>query len=187
MQDIQQEQVQEPVTPDSMKVRMDELKGATYQVDLTAEGAFFHVDTEIVQAVLNRLRSDHNLTAETLTTGGHSSPANPRLPRDGFGSKSDSYDPLVHLLNKIIAATYERMGSYLSDLCFHCFGKEAYAKYGRYEGLKPGAIGLIGYLPTERNVSWKDIEIIIGSESAAKPIVQQAATYARCCLINNLR
>jgi hypothetical protein len=179
-------EIQEPVTPDTMKARMDELKGATYQVDLTAEGAIFRADTEIVQTVVNRLRNDHNLTTETLTAEGHSSPTNPRLPRNGFGLKSDSYDPLIHLLNKIIDTTDEHTGSYFSSLYFHRFGKEVNAKYGIYEGLKPGGIGLIGDLLTEK-VSWEDIEIIIDSGSAAKLIVQQAATYARCCFVNNLR
>jgi hypothetical protein len=172
-----------------MKAKMDELKGATYQVDLTAEGAIFHVDTKLVQTVLNRLQNDHNLTAETLTADseGHSSAINPRIPRDGFALEPDSYDPLVHLLNKIIDATKEHMGSYLSGLRFHRFEKEVNTKYGCYEGLKPGGIGLIGNLPTEKEVSWEAVEIIIESKRAAKLIVQQAATYARCCLTNNLR
>ena len=163
---------QEHILQDATKAKMDKLKGATYQVDLTAEGAIFHVDTKLIQTVLNRLQNDHNITTEMLTADleGHSSAINPRFLRDGFMLlvEPDSYDPLVHLLNKIIDATNEHMGSYLSGLHIHHFEKEVNTKYGCYKGLKLGGIGLIGNLPTEKEVSWEAIEIIINSKRAAK-------------------
>jgi hypothetical protein len=176
-----------PPHQEDMKARtVAELKGATYQVDLTAEGAILQGDSNTVKNVLHCLRRDHNLTAETLTTGGLSSPTNPRLPGGGFQKEPPSYEPLAHLLNKIVDATSIPMGSYLSGLRFHKFGNEVAEKYGSYKGLKPDGIALLGDLPTGK-VSWEDIKIVIESKRDTKRITDQAATYARCSLVHNLR
>jgi hypothetical protein len=53
----------------------EELKGATYQVDLTTEGAVLHADPNTVRTVLDHLRTCHNLTSKTLTSGGPCAPA----------------------------------------------------------------------------------------------------------------
>ena len=75
-----------PSTPESqvpqhqkdMKARtVAGLKDATYQVDLTAEGAILQADPDTVKNVLHCLQHDHKLTAKTLTTKGRSSQTNP--------------------------------------------------------------------------------------------------------------
>jgi hypothetical protein len=178
---------QVPREQEGMKAQMvAALKGATYQVDLTAEGAILHADPDTVKNVLHCLQHDHKLTAKTLTTKGRSSRTNPRLPRRGFRNEASSYEPLAHLLNKIVDATSVPMGSYLSGLRFHKFGNEVAEKYGRYKGLKPDGIALLGNLPTGK-VSWEDIKIVIESKRDTKPIIDKAATYARCSLVHNLR
>jgi hypothetical protein len=178
---------QVPQHQKDMKARtVAELKGAAYHVDLTAEGAILQADPDTVKNVLHCLQHDHKLTAKTLTTKGRSLRTKPRLPGRGFQNEASSYEPLAHLLNKIVDATSIPMGSYLSGLRFHKFGNEVAEKYGRYKGLKPDGIALLGNLPTGK-VSWEDIEIVIESKRDTKPIISQAATYARCSLVHNLR
>jgi hypothetical protein len=165
---------------------MKQLKGGMYQADLTAEGAIFYADPDTVQTVLDRLRVHHNLTATSLTAGGQSSAAKPRLPKGGFKPRSNSYKPFVHLLNKIVDGANECiLGSHLSGLRFHTFAKEVDEKYGTVKGLKPNGIGVIGELQT--TVSWEDVEISVESKSTVEEMVKQAAMYAHCSLLNNLR
>jgi hypothetical protein len=102
----------------------DELKNATHRADLTAEGAILHTDPNTVKAVIDCLESHHKLTHETLklppgtaNPRSKSSATNPRFPSDGFKDEDDSYEPLVHLLNKVIDAANQCMSaSYLSGL-----------------------------------------------------------------------
>ena len=181
-------------SPFTMRGRQDamngrvvkQLEGATFQADLTTEGAIFHADPNTVQTVLDHLRNYHGITATSLIAGGQSSAAKPRLPKHGFKPQSNSYEPFIHLLNKIIDATNECIsGSHLSGLHFHPFGKEVEEKCGTVKGLKPDGIGIIGKLQTM--VSWEDIEISVESKSSAEELVKQAAMYAHCSLLNNLR
>lgn len=176
---------------DEMKARVEmDLKSATYQADLTTEGAILHADPNTVQTILDRLRCRHKLTAETLTAGGNSSVTNPRFPSDGFEEEDDSYEPLAHLLNKIVAVAGELSQlteSHLNSLRFYHFGDEVDEKYGCYKGLRPNGLGIIGELPIERAVSWEEIEVIIEAKRRIKHMVQHAAMYARCCLLNNRR
>jgi hypothetical protein len=82
-----------------MKGRMeDEIKDATYVVDLTNENGILRADRRIVENVIKDLQT----TFQALTSGGNSSATDPRLPRDPFSSEPQSYKPLSHLLNKII-------------------------------------------------------------------------------------
>lgn len=170
-------------------IMAEELKGATYKVDLTGEDAIFHANPDTVQAVLRRLQSHHHLTASSLTTAGQSSSAKPRLPKRGFKIEKSSYKPFVHLLNKIVDASNECMpGSRLGRLHFYDFGREVKEMYGSFKGLKPDGIGTIGEpLTQEEVVSWNDIEVILESKNSVKDMVKQAATYARCSLLNNSR
>jgi len=76
----------------------DELKGATYYVDLTTtEDGILHADPRAVEAVIDNLGT----TFQALTSGGDLSATDPRFPIDGFSHEFQSYEPLVHLLNKI--------------------------------------------------------------------------------------
>lgn len=54
-----------------MKDRVsEELKIATFRVDLTCEDAIFYTDPNDVQAMIGRLQQHHNLTDVTLLEGG---------------------------------------------------------------------------------------------------------------------
>jgi hypothetical protein len=175
-----------------------ELKNATYRVDLTAEGAFLHTDPNTVKAVIDCLERHHKLTHETLklppgaaNPRSKSSPTNPRLPSDGFEDEDDSYEPLVHLLNKVIDAANQCMSaSHISGLRFHHFGKEVKGRYGCPKGLKPDGVGIIGELPTgteDSELSWEDIEVIVESKRTVRQVAQQSGMNTRFCLLNNLR
>jgi hypothetical protein len=172
-----------------MKAKVtEELKGATFQVDLTAEDAIFHADTKTVEAVLDSLRSRYKITAKSLTAKGKSSEAHPRFPKGGFKTEPLSYVPLIHLLNKIIEAAENCLPRpYLNGIRFCTFGKEVDDKYGSVNRLKPDIIGVIGKLPAVRNVLWDDIQIVVECKKVDKVMVAQAGTYARCILLNNLR
>ena len=173
----------------------DELKSATYYVDLTAEDAILHADPRIVEAVMDSLRT----TFQTLTSGGVSSATNPRFPLNGFTLESRSYRPLAHLLNKIINTANRHMPrSQLSELRFHPFGGEIKETYGSHKGLKPDGVGIIGELSTktkkpakerakEPELSWEQIEVNIESNASVRDMIRQSGTYARCCLLANQR
>jgi hypothetical protein len=60
-----QERLPQPVYQMMARVT-EELKNATYRVDLTVEGAILHADPDIVKAVIDYLESHHNLTHGTL-------------------------------------------------------------------------------------------------------------------------
>jgi len=174
----------------------DELRGATYHVDLTNEDGILHADPTIVEAVNDSLRT----TFQVLTSGGSSSTTNPRLPVNGFICEHRSYKPLAHLLNKIIdTANWYMPRSQLSELHFHPLVpvgevKETYS----HRGLKLGCAGIIGKLsakmkkPTEEpankpELSWGQIEVHIGSKASVRDMLQQSGTYAHFCLLNNQR
>jgi hypothetical protein len=192
-----QERLPQPVYQMIAQVT-DELKNATYKVDLTAEGAILHADPNIVKAVIDHLESHHRLTHGTLklppgtaNPRSKSSATNPRLPSDGFEDEDDSYEPLVHLLNKVIDAANQNMSaSHLSGLRFHHFRNEVKGRYGFAKGLKPDGVGIIGELPTgteNSELSWEDIEVIVESKRTVRQMVQQSGMYTRFCLLNNLR
>ena len=90
---------------------MRKFKGAIFLVDLTAEGAPFHADSNSVQVVLGRLRpGNHSDTTDTtLLSDGDSSVDCPRFPSSGFKEEGKSYEPLVHFLNVIVCATNESL------------------------------------------------------------------------------
>jgi hypothetical protein len=171
----------------------DELKGATYRVNLTTGNSILQVDSDAaVETVINSLGT----TFHTLTSGGDSSAAEPRFPADGFRHEPQSYEPLAHLLNKIVdaASPYVPSQSQLSGLRFHRFGREVKEKYGSHKGLKPDIVATIGELPTETEepakkpqLSWEKIEIIVESKASVKDTVRQSGTYARCSVLNNRR
>ncbi len=169
----------------------DELRGATYHVNLTTKHGILHADPTIVKAVNNSLQT----TFKALTSGGHSSATNPRFPANGFLHKHQSYKPLVHLLNKIIDTAIQYIPqSQLSELHFHPFMGEVKETYGSYRGLKPEGVGIIGKLSTKKSakepsagLSWGQIEVHIESNASVTDMLQQSGTYARCCLLSNQR
>jgi hypothetical protein len=173
----------------------DELKGATYYVDLIAKDGILHADPRTVEVVMDSLRS----VFQALTSGGNSSAAEPRLPANGFRRESPSYEPLAHLLNNIIDTANQYIPrSQLSGLRFHPFGGEIKETYGSHKGLKPDGVGIIGGLPTRTKksakkpakgaeLSWEQIEVNVESKASVRNMVRQSGTYARCCLLANQR
>ncbi|KAF8491035.1 hypothetical protein F5888DRAFT_1077830 [Russula emetica] len=171
----------------------NELKDVTYCVDLTTEDGILYADPRTVEAVVDSLGT----TFHALTSGGDSSPTNPRFPVDGFPHEPQSYEPLVHLLNKIIDTVNRYTPrSQLSELRFHPFGSEVKETYDNQKGLKPGGVGIIGELSTEMEepaeepvpvLSWERIEVIVESKASVRKMVRKSATCARCCLLSNQR
>ncbi|KAF8487916.1 hypothetical protein F5888DRAFT_1881559 [Russula emetica] len=174
-----QERLPQPVYQMIAQVT-DELKNATYRVDLTAEGAILHADPNIVKAVIDHLESRHKLTHGTLklppgtaNPRSKSSATDPRLPSDGFEDEDDSYNHMR-----------------LCGLRFHHFGNEVKGRYGFAKGLKLDGVGIIGELPTgteSSELSWEDIEVIVESKRTVRQMAQQSGMYTRFCLLNNLR
>jgi hypothetical protein len=173
----------------------DELRDATFYVDLTAKDGILHADPGIVEAVNDSLRA----TFQALTSGAHSSATKPQSPAKRFSLKTQSYRPLIHLLNKIIDTTNRYAPqSQLSELRFHHLRGKVKETYGSHRGLKPDGVGIIGELPSkkkkgaktpakESELSWGQIEVFIESKSSVEDMVRQSGTYARCCLLNNPR
>ena len=178
----------------------DELKYATYFVDLTEKDRILYADPRIVDTVITDLQA----TFQTLTSGGNSesSAANPRLPETSFFCETEPYEPLSHLLNKIIdtASPYISQ-SHLRGLRFHPFGGEVNEIYGCQRRLKPDGVGIIGDLPRpkeptdetarrglrKRVISWNQIEVVFESKANVKDMVLQSGSYARLCMLSNQR
>jgi hypothetical protein len=179
-----------------MKAQVEEeLKGATYFVDLTTDDGILHADPGTVRTVVDSLGT----TFQALTSGGDSSTTDPRLPVNGFPHEPPSYVPLVHLLNKIIDTANRYIPrSQLSGLRFHPHGGKVEETYGSYKGLKPDVVGVIGDFSTETKMraknpaegpelSWEKIEVCVESRESITDMVRQCGTYARCCLLSNQR
>ena len=183
-----------------MKGQMeDEIKDATYVVDLTNGNGILPADSGTVEIVINRLRT----TFQTLTSGGNSSATDPRLPQTSFTDEPQSYEPLSHLLNKIITTANPYIPqSLLHDLRFHPLEDDVKELHGSHKGLKPDGVGIIGELPTVPNeptegpaekrpkkpkLSWEQIEVVFESKATVKDMIRQSGTYARCCVLSNQR
>jgi hypothetical protein len=79
------------------------------------------------------------------------------------------------------------LGLISASFVFIVSGSKSRKYMALVKGLKPDLVGVFGDLPTGRKVSWQDIEVSVESKNSVKEIVKQAATYARCSLLNNLR
>lgn len=169
----------------------DELRDATYHVDLTSEGGILHADPRTVETVTDNLRT----TFQALTSKGESSPTVPRFPKKGFPSESQSYDPLIHLLNVIVdSASRSISRGQLRGLRFYNFGNEVKERHGGHRGLKPDAVGVIGKIPTKtvkgfeiQDLDWEHVEVSIECKISIREMVRQSGTYARRCLLSNRR
>ena len=199
---------QEAQYQSTMKKNIEnELRGATFHVDLTAEGGILHADPGIVDAVIDELIGT---TFPVLTSGGTSSETCPRFPASGCPSEDESYKPLTHLLNKIVDTANPRIPqSHLRGLHFHPFEGKMRDIYGSFKGLKPDGVGIIDEVLTEleqeqpaeeppartrepdgtikTNLPWERIEVTVESKNDLKDMVRQSGTYARCCLLSNQR
>ncbi|KAI0290833.1 hypothetical protein BC826DRAFT_1106287 [Russula brevipes] len=100
---------QEPMTQEDMKDRLGkELRGATFRADLTAPGAIFDANPNVVHAVCNLVQEEG--LASAIINGGDSSETSPQRRRRTFPSERDSYRPFVNLLNIILDATEKCLG-----------------------------------------------------------------------------
>ncbi len=89
-------QSQDSLSQSEMKTIIgDEIKSATFYVDLTA--SILPVNPSTVQDVADNVKS----TFEHLTDQGKSTATEPRFPEGGFLHEPLSYLPFTHLLNKI--------------------------------------------------------------------------------------
>jgi hypothetical protein len=172
------------------------LRGATFFVDLTAQGSIFYAEPNDVHDVLSRLQQQCHITTDTLFGGGVSSESNPRFPPEIFNQKTHSFEPLMHLLNAILCVTEETMHPpaasckgppqcYLSCLRFHGDDIEVSGKFD--DPLKLHGLGTLGELPAGGKIFWEDVEVTIVVSSRIDVLVQKAATHARCSLLNNKR
>ena len=180
-----------------MKVRIeDELKGATFHVDLTTGNSILPVDSTVVENVIDHLLP----TFQELTSGGESSATNPRFPVEGSRTEPESYEPITHVLNKIIdtASGHIPQQSHLSGLRFHTSGYTMKESYESFKGLKPDIVGTIGEVPTRTKelakvstnnpeLSWEQVEVAVESKATVRDMVRQSGTYARCCVLGNER
>ena len=174
---------------------LQELKGATFTVDLTAQGAPLHADQHDVQRVFDHLRDNCSITHETLFSGDpqnlNSTEDAPRLPSTGFTAEAISYKPLTHLLNAIVLAANSHLTGprYLQALHFDPHGLEMRDNVDSGKlSLKPDILGLLcSPTPGEPNISWKDVVVIIEVKSGLVNATKQLATYIRNHLVDRRR
>jgi hypothetical protein len=164
---------------------LNELKDATFTVNLTARGAPLQADPDDIQKVFDHLRDNCRLTHMTLFAGDKSTKDAPRLPPSGFGAESESYDPLTHLLNTIVHAANSCLTGprYLEALHFCPHGVEMREKIYPDTQLKPDILGLLrSPTPDEPTISWNDVAVFIEVQSQLIEAVKRLATYAHCHL-----
>ena len=163
-----------------------DFKGASFLVDLTAEGAPFHADSGTVQAVLGRLLHHYGISNTTLLSDDDSSVDSPRFPPGGFQKEGKPYEPLIHFLNAIVRATDDCLPPrlrYLRGLHFYHYGREMEETANSQLPFKPDYLGLL-CSPTsqQQKLSWNDVMIIVEVRSRVSDLLQQLSTYARCYL-----
>ena len=165
---------------------LKEFKGATFLVDLTADSAPFHADSDSVQAVLGRLQHHYRIANTTLLSAENSSVDIPRFPPSGFRKEAKSYRPLIHFLNAIVHATNDCLhpsSHHLRGLRFDHHRREMEEIFDECRPLKPDVLGLLRSPTTQqRNLSWNDVAIIVGVKDQASELIQQLSTYACCYL-----
>ncbi|KAF8260717.1 hypothetical protein EI94DRAFT_1747633 [Lactarius quietus] len=140
-----------------------ELKSATFTVDLTAHNAPLQAIRTDVQRVLECLR-DREVTWETLLSVGDSTKDAPRIPLKGFMMETKSYEPFTHLLNVIILAANACLTGprLLEMLCFHAHDAEMKEKLDSAKPLKPDILGLLDPPPLKKQkVSWNEVAVIV--------------------------
>ena len=181
-----------PNQEDMKKEILNEFKGATFLVDLTADGAPFHADSHSVEAVLAHLRDQYGVTDTTLLSDEPSSKDSPRFPPGGFRREGDSYTPLRDFLNAIVDSTKNNTlpptSRYLEGLDFEDYGREMKDIYNSLRPLKPDALGVLPPPTTPQpKVFWKAVAIIIEVKNRVTELIQQLSAYARCYLAADRR
>jgi hypothetical protein len=164
---------------------LEELKDATFTVNLTAQGAPLQADPDDVQKVFGYLRDNCRLTHMTLFADDKLTKGVPRLPPSGFGAVRESYEPLTHLLNTIVHAANSCLTGprYLEALHFYPHGVEMREKIYSDTELKPDMLGLLhSHAPDEPTISWNNVAVFIEVKSKLIEAVKRLATYAYCHL-----
>jgi hypothetical protein len=172
------------------EIILDEFKCATFEVDLTAQGAPLQALPNDVQTVVDHLRDFHNVTVVTLFSGGDSTKDTPRFPSQ-FGVETKSYEPLTHLLNIIIHAanTCLTRPRYLESLQFYPYDAEMQEKFDSTRPFRPDILGFrsSSRTPYEQPVSWNDVAIYVQVKANLVETIKQLAIYARTHLALNRR
>jgi len=171
------------------------LRGATFCVDLTAQGAIFYAEPNDVRAVLDRIQQQYHLTTDTLFWRWHFIGLRPAFPSPGFPSGNPFIRASHAPSHTIICVSKETLRQpvevasckgppqcYLSSLHFHSHGIEVIGKY--VDPLKPHGVGLLGELLAGGRIFWEDVEVTAEVNSQIDVLVKQAATHARCSLLH---
>jgi hypothetical protein len=172
---------------------LQEFKGATFTVDLTAQGASLQADPDDVQKVFDHLRHNRRVTLMTLFSDEKSTKDVPRLPPSGFKAMSNSYEPLTHLLNIIVHAVNSCLTRprYLQDLHFDAHGVEMREKVDSEKPLNPDMPDILGLLhprtPDGPKISWNDVAVFVEVKSHLIEVVKQLAAHAYCHLAADRR
>ncbi|KAH8992032.1 hypothetical protein EDB92DRAFT_1816151 [Lactarius akahatsu] len=159
----------------------NELKSATFTVDLTTQGGPLQANPDDVQMVVGHLQHNYGLTCETLIDDSQSSTeAAPRLPSRGFrGEEKKSYEPLTHFLNIIVdvANTHFTHTRYLKDLRFTPYDVGMGNILDSGKPLKPDVLGLLHpYTPDGPKIVWDDVAVIVEAKDRPVDMVKQLAT-----------
>ncbi len=164
---------------------LHEFRGATFLVDLTAEGASLQADEDDVQKVLDQLRDHYNITQTSLLTGteDNSTVDTPQLPPDGFSAQCNSLEPLTHFLNIIIHAAEECLPPtrYLKYLQFEVYGAEMQEMFDMEYPLRPDILALLpSCTPHQRDTltSWSDVAVIVGVNHRPLELIQTLSICA---------
>ena len=167
---------------EDMKEMLNKFKGATFLVDLTADGAPFHADSHSVEAVLAHLQDQYGVTDTTLLSDEPSSKDSPWFPPSGFRREVNSYTPLRDFLDAIIDSTRQSLplsSCHLKDLYFKVHEWEMEDKYNSTQPLKPDLLGLLPSPTTPKpKVDWKGVAIFIEVKNHVIELIQQLLTYA---------
>ena len=153
---------------------LQEVKGATFEVDLTAQGAPLQANSDNVQRVVDYL----GVTHETLFADDQSM-IDPRFPPKGYETETESYGPLTRFLNAIIHAANSCLTGprYLETLHFVPYGIEMQDKVNSERPLKPDILGLLHPRTAYAKSSWKDVSVFIEVKGQPLDAIKQLATY----------
>ena len=167
-----------------------EIESVAFVVNLTSQGAPLQADPNDVQRVLAHLRDNCRFTHLTLFCDDDSTVDAPRLPPNGFQTRS--YEPFIHLLNIIIRAANCCLTSprYLEALRFYPHGAEMRENLDSgtqtRKPLKPEILGLL-HSCTLQQPSWNDVSVFVEVNARLVDAIKRLETYARNHLIFNRR
>ena len=131
--------------------------------------------------MLDHLRDNCDLTHVTLFSNDDSTTEDPRLPFNGFRQETRSYEPVTHLLNRIIHSANSCLTGlrYLKDLRFEPYDTEMLYLLDSEKLLKPDILGFLhSCTPQTRKVSWSDVVVFIEVKVLLVDTTKKLAIYA---------